>query len=274
MRIVKYKILMLLIMVVGFLLSQENYFEKKEKKISELAEIIIIGKTDSIRITANDSLKKILINTINTPKSYLYKFDKIDHMSILQPKDKRFKIFTWFLPYTNGTYEYFGVIQQCNKRGGECQTYYLDKKINLENRNLNKTLEYNEWYGCLYYDIIENKIKKDRYYTLLGWDGHNQTTTKKIIDVLKIKKKKTPVFGADIFGNKQYRIVLEYSNKYPISLKYDEQLKCIVFDHIEPIDGISKNNFSLYAPTLSYDIFKKTDFGWELEQSIYLNNGK
>ena len=139
---------------------------------------------------------------------------------------------------------------------------------------MNKTLEYNEWYGCLYYDIIENKIKKDRYYTLLGWDGHNQTTTKKIIDVLKIKKKKTPVFGADIFGNKQYRIVLDYSNKYPISLKYDEQLKCIVFDHIEPIDGISKNNFSLYAPTLSYDIFKKTDFGWELEQSIYLNNGK
>ena len=35
--------------------------------------------------------------------------------AILQPKNKMFKIFTLFLPYKNGEYEYFGIIQKCKK---------------------------------------------------------------------------------------------------------------------------------------------------------------
>ena len=92
--------------------------------------------------------------------------------------------------------------------------------------------------------------------------------------MLSIDKKQKPTFGANIFNNNQNRIILEYSNKYSMSLTYDENLDYIVYDHLEPIDEISINNFEIYAPNLSYDILKKTDFGWQMETNIYLNNTK
>ena len=92
--------------------------------------------------------------------------------------------------------------------------------------------------------------------------------------ILKFSKQERPHFGANIFNNNQHRIIIEYSSAYPISLKYDQKLNYIVYDHIEPIDGISINNFNIYATNLSYDILQKTEFGWELKENIYLNNEK
>lgn len=254
--------------------SQEISFQKEEEKIVELAKNILEGKTDSLRHDASIKLKNVFIKLLNAKKSYLHEFKDLEHISILQPKDKKFKLITWFVPYINGTFEYFGIIQKCNKRGKKCELYFLKDKLELSQNNHNSNLTLNNWYGCLYYDIISIKIKKDTYYTLLGWDGNNETTTKKIIDVLRVDKNQKPNLGADIFNNNKQRIIIEYASKYPISLKYDTELEYIVFDHLEPIDEISIDNFNFYAPNLSYDVFKKTESGWKLEQEIYLNNKK
>ena len=66
----------------------------------------------------------------------------------------------------------------------------------------------------------------------------------------------------------------DVTKKGSSSLKWDETIESIVFDHLEPIDGVSKDNFSLYAPNLSYDILEKNENGWELKTNIYLNNKK
>ena len=269
-----HQVFFILLIFSNILLSQEKDFEKDKIQLINLARIILNGETDSIRTVANKEFYENLLTLLDTKKSYKYKFEDIEHVSILQPKDKMFKIFTWFLPYTNGQYEYFGIIQKCKKNGKKCRIYELETKHKLNKQFANKKLEIDEWYGCLYYDVIEIKINKQKYYTLLGWDGNNNRTTKKIIDVLSLTKKTAPVFGASIFNNTLKRIILEYSSKYPISLRYDKKLEYIVFDHIEPIDGISINNFDIYAPNLSYDVFKKTDLGWQLETNIYLNNEK
>ena len=256
------------------LISQEINFQDSEKKISLLANKILNGETDSIKNDANKELTNYLLQIIDQKKSYLYTFKEIEHISVLQPKDKKFKLFTWFIPYLNGEFEYVGILQICNKRGRKCKTYQLKNNINLTEEIIYNQLDYDTWYGCLYYDIIPIKIDKKRYYTLLGWDGNNEKTTKKIIDILTIDKHNQPFFGANIFDDQKKRILIEYGSQYPISLQYDDELEYIVFDHIEPMDGISKNNFSLYVTNLSYDILKKTPVGWKLEQNIYLNNIK
>ena len=255
-------------------ISQEINFEQKENKIVSLAKTILEAENDSLKIHANNQLKKTLIQVLNTKKSYLYEFKETEHISILQPKNKKIKIITWFIPYVNGSFEYFGIIQKCNKRGKKCDLYILEDNADLLANNAYNNVQINNWYGCIYYDIIITNIEKETYYTLLGWDGNDSKTTKKIIDVLNIKKNEAPFFGANIFNNKQQRIIIEYSSKYPVSLKYDQKLEYIVFDHLEPMDGISIGSFNLYAPNLSYDIFKKTKLGWELEEKIYLNNEK
>ncbi len=274
MTINTHQILFILFIYSSILFSQDNNFENKKIELNKLAQIILTGESDSIRIATNQNFKHTLLTVLNTKKSYKYDFGDIMHVSILQPKNKKFKLFTWFLPYNNGTYEYFGIIQKCKKNGKKCSIYELETTTKLEQKNLNEILNTTDWYGCIYYDIIPIKIEGKTYYTLLGWDGHNRHTTKKIIDVLSIPKKKNPFLGANIFNNKQKRIMIEYSSKYSVSLRYDKKLEYIVFDHVAPIDGISINNFDIYAPNLSYDIFKKTDFGWKLETDIYLNNTK
>ncbi|MAQ31869.1 MAG: hypothetical protein CMD26_03950 [Flavobacteriales bacterium] len=271
-----YKIIIYLFVFSYFNLAftQEDDFLEEIKLATQLAESVLNSETNNEREIANEQLKLILLKIVSEKKSYLHEFEKIEHISILQPKDKKFKIISWFLPYTDGTYKYFGIIQKCNKRGKKCQIYLLEDQITLSQDYLQKTIQHDEWYGCLYYDVIPIKIGKENYYTLLGWDGHNFQTSKKIIDVLKIVKKQDPFFGASIFNNDNKRLVIEYASKYPISLKYDPKLEYIVFDHLEPIDEISINNFSIYATNLSYDVLKKTKFGWILEKEIYLNNQK
>ncbi len=268
----------ILIIFICFLCTniygQKLIFQENKKKLSELITLTHIGENDSIRVDAHNNFLQLLNHTLSLKKSYLYSFNDIEYLSVLQPKNKKFKIFTWFLPLKNGSVEYFGIIQKCKKNGKKCETYYLQETLDINNNNLYTELQTEDWYGCLYYEIIPVKFGKETYYTLLGWDGNDAITTKKIIDVLYIPKKKHPVFGADIFKNTQYRMVIEYSSQYPISLKYDKDLEYIVFDHLEPMDGMSTNNFSIYATNLSYDILKKTENGWELEENIYLNNTK
>ena len=270
----KYKIIILMFLLFYNSKSQENKFFTQEQELSKLGEIILNGQTDSIRYEANNKFKKILIDLLNTKKSYKYKFGKTAPLSILNPKNKKFKFFSWFVPLTNGNYDYYGLIQTRKKNKKKHKLYYLETIEKLNRQNQNNEIQYDNWYGCFYYDIIPIKIKNKTYYTLLGWDGNDNYTTKKIVDVLKLEKKQEPIFGANIFNNNQKRIILGYSNKYSVSLSYDNDLDYIVYDHLEPIDGISINNFEIYAPNLSYDVLKKTELGWQLETNIYLNNTK
>ena len=270
----KHIIFFYLLMSYTALISQEISLEEAEKEISVFAQLILNGESDSIKNHANDQLTNYLLEIIKHKKSYKYPFNNIEHISVLQPKNKTFKLFTWFVPYLNGTFDYYGIIQICNKRGKKCQTFKLQKNTQITQNDSYSQLNYDQWYGCLYYNMIPIKVDKEQYYTLLGWDGNNLTTTKKIIEIIKIDKNKKPIFGANIFNNNKQRVLIEYSSQHPVSLQYDEELEYIVFDHLEPIDGISKDNFSIYATNLSYDIFRKTEFGWQLEENIYLNNEK
>ncbi|MBF25165.1 MAG: hypothetical protein CMP49_01420 [Flavobacteriales bacterium] len=256
------------------LYSQEQVTNYHNKELSLLSNKILTGDSDSIREEASKKLNNYFLKMLNEKKSYLYQLENTENIYIIQPKDRKFKLITWFLPYLNGTYKYFGIIQKCNKKGRKCNIYMLENRVELTQNDNNKIIDCNNWYGSIYYDIVPIKVGKNRYYTLLGWDGNNSNTSKKIIEVLNIKRKKDPVFGANIFNNSNTRILLEYSSQYPISLKYDAQLEYIVFDHLEPIDGISIDNFNLYATDLSYDILKKSKIGWKLEENIYLNNLK
>ena len=104
--------------------------------------------------------------------------------------------------------------------------------INPEKQTLNNL----QWFGCLYYKIITTKYAGNKYYTLLGWDGNNYLTTKKIIDILYFTRSGRPKFGKSIFTSskkqkKQKRIIFEFSSQTVMSLIYDERYKAIVFDH-------------------------------------------
>lgn len=258
-------------LIFTFSYSQETTFEKIESEIQNLCDTIVDSESDSSKFIANINLIKKLETISRKKKFHKYEFKNYNPLTILNSDDKKLKIFNWFIPKNNGRYDYYAYIKKCNKRGKKCN-YFLLESIK-KNEIINDKISYDNWYGCYFYELITIFVDKKEYYTLLGWDGNGSSTTKKIIEVLHFDNN-YPFFGAKIFNNNLHKIVLEYSNKYSISLNYDEKLDCIVYDHLKPIDGLSYNNFEIYAPNLSYDVLNRTKSGWQIETNIYLNNNK
>jgi len=196
-----------------------------EDTLKILANIVLYSKQDFIKYEANEKLLTLFEEALTKPKAYEYNFDSLKTISKLASPDNTFKLYTWILPKEDGTYEYFGFIHAKHKK--QYNIYKLiDNSENIESPE-NKTLDANNWYGALYYKIIYNKYKRKKTYTLLGWDGNNRISNKKIIDVLTFNLSNKPIFGYPMF--KGYykknikRIIFEYNVNAYMTLRYEKQ---------------------------------------------------
>ncbi len=101
-----------------------------------------------------------------------------------------------------------------------------------------QTCTADNWFGALYYGITQNVWADTTYYTLFGWDGHNDRSTKKLADVLYFRDGQ-PIFGAPIFevvkdGKMavKKRFVLEFKEGAVVTLNYNPEQQKIVFDSL------------------------------------------
>lgn len=260
-------------------------FQKYEDTLKKIALKIHKSPTDKDRTDANGQFITILEKTLMIEHSFEYPFDSLKTIGRLVSPDNKFKIYNWNLPYNNGTYEYFGFIQVFNKKTNKTELYKLtDKSSEIENP-FTEICSNDRWFGALYYKIILKKVKKQRYYTLLGWDGNDNFSTKKLIDVLYFNEQGEPQFGAPIFeaGNiTAMRIIFEFSKEITMSLKYEKQFEkhnrkrhwMIVFDHLAPKDTSLKGQFQHYGPDGSIDAFIWKKKKWKYIEDIDARNPK
>jgi hypothetical protein len=92
-----------------------------------------------------------------------------------------FRIITWNIPLNNGTFRYFGFV--------ELQSDTLFRLQETENGRaglMNDVLPAPDWYGALYYSLIVTRFEKISYYTLLGWDGNDPSSNRKVVDMLSL----------------------------------------------------------------------------------------
>lgn len=261
--------LLFLLLITSFqVLPQKNEdFIKAEDSLKVLGNLILNGESDFIKYDANEKFLALLESTFLKENSFEYHFDSLIMIARLTSSDNKFRIFNWNIKKADNTYEYFGIIQVWNKK---YKKYYIfPLKDNSENiqKPETQTLNYQNWYGAHYYKLIYNKSRGKKYYTLLGWDGNNLLTQKKIIDVVTFNSKDNPVFGASIFKyNKkvQKRVIFEYSATTSMSLKYDKQYmlygktprKMIIFDRLAPTDPNLEGQYQFYYPeTNIFDAF-------------------
>ena len=114
--------------------------------------------------------------------------------------DKLVRLFTWEAEAEDGTHTYYGFIQSYNKRSKKYEVYKLNDKSEGMRDPENAVLDNTKWFGAYYYQIAFVKYKKKKYYVLLGWDGNNRITNKRLIDVLYFTDKGFPKFGDAIFS--------------------------------------------------------------------------
>lgn len=242
--------------------KEKSVFSTNEDSLKKLGPLILKGETDETKYAANDKFLALLEKALKEPGSFDYPFDSLITIARLTAPDNTFRMFNWHLPKEDGTFEYFGFIQTNFKKNKDIFPL-LDKSEELKAAG-NKMLDNNNWFGAHYYKI--GLPKKSQNYILLGWDGNDMATNRKIIETLSFDSKGRPRFGGNLQDeNKrmQKRIIFTYAEDAAMSLKYYDEENKIVFDHLSPKDPLLKGQYQFYGPDLSFDAYEFKKGRWD-----------
>ncbi len=267
--------------ITGEPLSNIDSLKFYERRLIGLSESIITAKEQAQRFTSTYTFARTLIKALKLPNSFDYPFDSVKkYISIITPPDKKFRIFTWSLKYgkdslvTADSFVFYGAIQMNNKERLELYGLY-DNSAKIGKAEY-RDLTNRSWYGALYYQMAVTKYKRKKYYTLLGWDGHNIGSNRKVIDVLWFDERGKPRFGAPIFDmadkkKPKYRVVFEFRNDAVMTLRYIKKKKLIAFEHLIPPSPNGVGMYTQYLPDGSYDYFKFKKGKWHKKKLLFEN---
>lgn len=244
----------------------DTIFVNGERTISKLVSELIDIRFDDAKL---DKLSKQITKEfeilLKHDGSFDYLFDSIFPVAKVISDDKLVRIFTWFAIRADGTHVHFGFIQYFSKSKGEVLLFPLIDNSGIIEDSENQSLSSNNWYGSTYYDIVQSKSIYGQLYVLLGWDGNDIYTKKKIVESLLFSEDNKVKFGIPIFvlnRLKSKRLIFEYSRMASMMLKYDKSHEMIVMDHLAPSKPVYNGNRQFYGPDLSFDALKFEDGYW------------
>jgi len=241
-----------------------------EDSIAFHHEILRNTVSDDLRKKASEKMKGFFMDAFTTAECFDFGFEKLQLCKITSD-DKRVRLINWNVSMMDGTHEYVCYVLLKNSKTKVFSWTELTDNARQTEKVETKYLTAEKWYGTLYYEIIPmGKKKKNDSYTLLGWDGCDRLTTKKIIDVLKINGDKLR-FGEEVFKSElkhSKRIVYEYSDEVSASVKYYPRKKHIVCDHLSPRNPLMQGIFADYGPEGTYDRWILENGKWIFEENI------
>lgn len=248
--------------------------EEIEDIMITMGDSMINNMDDRVRIRNAYLLIPMLKDALVTPGSWNYKFDSIHTISIMYPPDSSFRIFSWHFLRNSGRYRHLGAIQM------RSDSLVLKPLIDGSEfmTNTDTITDNNYWFGALYYNILERKIKGDPYYFLFGYDANNKFSIKKVIDVLHFDKNGTPWLGAPVFTfvdsatsnvEVKNRFFIEYSNEAAASLNFIPEYGKIIYDHLVPLNPRSVGVYSTYIPDGTYEGFDWKKDHWDHIDKVF-----
>ena len=242
-----------------------------QDRIESLANAVL----QELPAKEKDSINALLIHELDfdltIKQAFRHSFDKVKSMSILTSPDSSFRIFNWEVSYLDGRNRYECV--QIKKIRNNFILEKLEPTDSIFNKEsfTQELFNATNWIPALYYKIIPVKTRFQTYYTLLGWDGNDLLTNKKIIEVLWFNKKGKTTFGAGIFRDNrtvQSRVIFEYGGQNSMTLNYEEQLDRISFNHLAPPSSTLEGIYEYYGADVSFDAYDWNGKYWILTQEV------
>ena len=219
-----------------------------------------------------------LIAALKTDNSFYYPFDSVAEMSKVYPPDSSFRILTWQMHYPKGRFRYYGVIQM---RSTKLKIFPLRDLRDTLPFHTQRELTADNWYGQIYYKIIEKMVNKKAYDTLFGFEAADFISRRKIIDILTFDEGGKPHFGAPLFDFKyedsshykaidtMSRFFIEYKWSASPTLNYDYNKDMIVFDHLAPPDPRAQGAYFTYVEDGTYEGFKWAGNHWQWVEKVF-----
>ena len=197
-----------------------------QSQLSAVFDEVYNAPTDNQRYHANETAIQMLTEALAETNSFRWQWDFAGKISVLTAPDKKFRIFTWPVVNDAGEYECFGLVQALNEKTGQYDIYLLnDRSEDIINRQ-ESVLTHDNWFGAVYQELITTTYEGKNYYTLLGWNGVDNLTQRQVIEPVCFKSGGSqPQFGQNLFRKERNlrRVVLEYSDKAMVNLRYEEQ---------------------------------------------------
>jgi len=244
-----------------------------EARIAGLQTDLAEGETEAERLEASEGIASIIVESAQVEGIFTHPFNQLINIGVLESGDGEFRLFNWNIPLDGDRFSYRALLLFSDGEVVELKDS-LELTRDLETRALNAS----EWYGALYYEIHPVKEKKRKYYTLVGWDGNNSLSNKKVLDALVVDKKKNVQLGLDVFQSGDIylrRRVFEYSDKVIMTLRYVKPKEAIVFDVLEPLQAGLKGQYQFYGPSTMYSGYSlEKDGTWRLEEVTDMSRPK
>ncbi|MFT6845307.1 MAG: hypothetical protein ACJAUV_001500 [Flavobacteriales bacterium] len=248
--------------------------EQIEDSLFYYRKKVFSAQNDYDRMVSNELFLTKLRTALVHPLCFEHPFAKLTTVSTIKPLDDEFRIFNWNVENDDFTQQFFCFVLLNNKE----KTVLELLESPLDPKNPEKVvLDEYEWMGALYYDIIEVKNDGKMFYTMLGWDGNNKLTNKKVIDVFSWSSNDNLKLGAPIFKSKsgiKKRIVFEHNGEVTMSLTYHKEKEQIIFNHLAPMDQRLAENVAYYVPDLTFDAYELVKGKWVFKEDVDVRNMK
>lgn len=223
-----------------------------QDSLQALGKKIYNEPAESNRLSANFQFVRTLVQALKIKNSFAFPFESLDMISVLKSPDENFRIFSWHVPLSDGSFLYYGSIQFNTEDGNLKLLPLLDKTFEIS--QVEEAITTNEnWYGAQYYEIVPFEGK----YILLGWKGHTPEVSQKVIEILNIDQNNQITLGSKDFSGQNLenkaRIIFSFSQMVSMYLKYHPNQKQIVFDNLNPSDPNQVGNFKFYGPDFTFN---------------------
>jgi hypothetical protein len=255
--------------------ADRKKLKEKEDSLQHLAADIILDSLTANRMRSDSILVKTLVRALQIKNSFYYPFDSVHGVSKLYAPDSTFRIFTWNISFDDYYSRQRGAIQ-VRTPDGSLKLIALRDFSEFTPNALDSVRTKVNWVGAVYYDIVKTSFNGKNYYTLIGFDNNSVMSNKKWLEVLTFNEKNEPVFGGKYFSFEgdsvkrapQFRYNLEYKKDARAILKYDEDSKLIIVDHLISETDEPEHAWT-YVPDGDYEAFKWQNGKWVHIDKLY-----
>jgi hypothetical protein len=256
----------------------DTFLVRKENDLALLLDKLRKSKDNAELDYNNLNFEAELKEVLEAPGILDYPFDKLNTMSTIKSPDGVFRVFNWNIENENQIHSHFCYLVK-KGRGSKNQIIkFKEDKFTLGPRP-DGMLTPNRWYGGLYYKIVPIEVGRKTMYTMFAYNGGNRSSNKKILDVFWFKGRSLRL-GYPIFQDERNeeelhrRVFFEFSEKASISMKYDERINKIIFDHLVPEAGNLKGMYEYYIPDMEFDAYFWQNNFWNYQANIIVGNEK
>jgi hypothetical protein len=248
--------------------ESELLLKESVDSIDAIFNQIAVANCDGERLRLNNYIRSYMELILQEEDADKILLDTVGNLSVLTAPGNDLKIYTWNLYFDDGSYKYYGYLLHGTKKDKEL--FALEDFSN--DTSCQRTFSsHKEWYGALYYKIIEKKWNSKTYYVLIGWDGADKLINRKVIETLQFTRKGLPEFGLKYFRQdrkKKGRLIYEYAENTSMLLRYNEKHDMIVIDHLVPTHPRFTDMYQYYGPDLTYDAFEYKAGNWWYVENV------